>query len=63
MGLKITRSVEVCNSVNNLIKNNGQYAETPIIKFEEYKQMCIEFGDIPIPPYHIQLKHPSHSDL
>ncbi|MDR5609937.1 type II toxin-antitoxin system YafO family toxin [Arsenophonus sp.] len=24
--------------------------------------MCIEFGDIPITPYHIQLKHPSHSD-
>lgn len=62
MGLKITRSIEVCNSVRNLIKNNGPYAETPIIKFEEYKQMCIEFGDIPIPPYHIQLKHPSHSD-
>ncbi|WP_231568815.1 type II toxin-antitoxin system YafO family toxin [Pantoea rodasii] len=34
--------------------------EPPILEFEQYKQECIEFDDIPAPAIHVQIKHPAH---
>lgn len=60
MAIKIIRSFHVQKILSNLVVNLGTIAESFNTEFEEYKQKCIGFGDIPIPPYHIQLEHPSH---
>lgn len=60
MGCKITRSLHVNTVLSHFIKIVGPIAESFITDFEEYKKECVEFGDIPIPPHHVQLTYPAH---
>lgn len=57
MGIRLTRSELIQSIIEEF-----PITEYPIAEFEEYKKICIEFGDIPIPAYHEQLEHPAHID-
>ncbi len=57
MGFKISRSQALTDIIS-------QYpvAALPIEEFEQYKRECMDFGDIPAPPIHVQLQHLAHID-
>lgn len=57
MGFKISRSQKLIDVISEY-----PVAGLPIDEFEKYKLECIEFGDTPAPPIHIQLEHPAHYD-
>lgn len=57
MGFKISRSQKLVDVISEY-----PIAGLPIDEFEAYKQECIEFGDTPAPPIHVQLEHPAHID-
>ncbi|WP_034913054.1 type II toxin-antitoxin system YafO family toxin [Erwinia sp. 9145] len=55
MGFKISRSQALTEVIT-------QFPETEftVNEFEEYKRICMDFGDIPAPLIHVQLNHPAH---
>ncbi|MCU1787474.1 hypothetical protein CUU54_01200 [Pectobacterium polaris] len=57
MGFKISRSQSLIEIISEF-----PLAGLPIEEFEEYKQACLDYGDIPTPPIVIQLGHPAHID-
>ncbi|OBU04846.1 type II toxin-antitoxin system YafO family toxin [Morganella psychrotolerans] len=57
MGIKLIRSQFIQQFINEFPET-----EHPIAEFEEYKTVSLDFGDLPIPPYHEQLEHPAHID-
>jgi len=57
MGFKISRSQSLTEVISEF-----PLAELPITEFECYKRECLDYGDMPAPPIHEQLKHPAHID-
>ncbi|NIF21780.1 type II toxin-antitoxin system YafO family toxin [Candidatus Pantoea multigeneris] len=55
MGFKISRSQVLSDVISEF-----PLAELPILEFEQYKQECINFNDIPAPAIHVQLEYPAH---
>lgn len=57
MGFKISRSQALTDVISEF-----PVASLPIEEFELYKRECVDFGDTPAPPIHVQLQHPAHTD-
>lgn len=55
MGFKISRSQALIEVITQF-----PLAELPLLEFEQYKQECMDYADIPAPDIHIQLQHPAH---
>lgn len=55
MGFKISRSQALIDVISE-----EPITEYPILDFEEYKALCIEYGDTPAPSFETQNEHPAH---